>query len=68
MRTITSWLVLINVAVFAAQRYAGDALLADFALWPAGRHPIPELGLVVGFQPWQLVTSAFLHASSRTSS
>jgi membrane associated rhomboid family serine protease len=63
MRTVTGWLILLNVAIFAAQRYAGDALLAQFALWPLGSYVVPELSAPVGFRPWQLVSSAFLHAS-----
>jgi membrane associated rhomboid family serine protease len=60
---ITTILILANVAVFALQATADDSLVARFALWPLGRFPAPELGMVVGFHPWQLVTSAFLHAS-----
>jgi uncharacterized lipoprotein YmbA len=48
---------------FALQAVYGDALLASFALWPVGRYPVPELDGAVGFRPWQLVTSAFLHAN-----
>jgi membrane associated rhomboid family serine protease len=58
---ITRALILINVAVFALQAIAGRSVLATFALWPLGRFVVRGLG-VVGFQPWQLVTSAFLHA------
>jgi membrane associated rhomboid family serine protease len=63
MRTVTGWLILLNVAAFVAQKYAGDALLAQFALWPIGRFDIPGLSDPVGFRSWQLVSSAFLHAS-----
>jgi membrane associated rhomboid family serine protease len=61
--TVTRSLIFLNVAVFALQSLYGDALLASFALWPVGRFAVPDLDAVVGFRPWQLVTSAFLHAS-----
>jgi membrane associated rhomboid family serine protease len=41
-----------NVIVFLLQQFTGDALLEAFALWPLGTL----------FQPWQLLTYAFLHA------
>jgi len=63
MGPVTRALILANVLVFGLQSFAGDALIAHFALWPIGRFERPELGVVVGFQPWQLVTSAFLHGN-----
>ena len=63
MGPVTRALILANVLVFGLQSFAGDALIAHFALWPIGRFEMPELGVVVGFQPWQLVTSAFLHGN-----
>ena len=54
-------LIVTNVLVYVLQLGAADALLADFALWPPGRHTVPELGRTVGFEPWQLLTSSFLH-------
>ena len=60
---VTSRLIAVNVAVFLVQATREDALLAAFALWPAGRFYVPELHAVVGFHVWQLVTYAFLHAS-----
>jgi membrane associated rhomboid family serine protease len=56
-------LILSNVAVFALENIWGDAFVATFSLWPVGRFPVAELGTVVGFRFWQLVTSAFLHAN-----
>jgi membrane associated rhomboid family serine protease len=61
--TVTRGLIFINVAVFALQARYGDALLASFALWPLGHFAVPDLDAVVGFRPWQLITSAFLHAN-----
>ena len=52
--------MILNFAVYVIQLVVGDALIAHFALWPLGRHYVPGLG-EVGFEPWQLFTSAFLH-------
>jgi membrane associated rhomboid family serine protease len=48
----TRALILINVGVFLLQQLAGDVMEQYLALWPLGS------GL---FQPWQLLTYAFLH-------
>jgi membrane associated rhomboid family serine protease len=63
MNDVTRRLILLNVAVFALQAVYGDVLVAPFALWPIGRFFSPELDAIVGFRPWQLVTSAFLHVN-----
>src|SRR5689334_8764012 len=55
MRSVTTALILINVLVFGAQQLWFEPLVIHFALWPMDS---------VGFEPWQLVTSAFLHANS----
>jgi membrane associated rhomboid family serine protease len=57
---ITRALLIANAVVFLLQQVTGNALLIPFALWPLG--PSPR-GDVAGFQPWQLVSYAFLHAS-----
>jgi membrane associated rhomboid family serine protease len=46
-----------NIAVFLFEQVAGDFLLGNFALWPLGPSQIEG----VGFEPWQLITYAFLH-------
>ncbi|AXQ31474.1 rhomboid family intramembrane serine protease [Solimonas sp. K1W22B-7] len=52
MRTpVTLFLLIANIAIFLLQLQASDGLIPRYALWPLGE----------GFQPWQLVTSAFLH-------
>lgn len=48
---VTRNLLIANVVVFLLQ-YVQPALLAPFALWPLGSGY---------FQPWQVVTSAFMH-------
>jgi rhomboid family protein len=50
----TRALILINISVFLLQQVAGAPVAALFALWPLGS---PE------FQPWQLITYAFLHGN-----
>jgi membrane associated rhomboid family serine protease len=56
-------LIIANVVAFALQNVAGDWLVANLALWPIGRFPLADGSGAVGFQVWQLVTSAFLHAN-----
>jgi membrane associated rhomboid family serine protease len=60
MTPIVRQLLLANVIVFVLQQLAGDGLFTHFALWPLGEHFVPYFG-AVGFEPWQLLTSAFLH-------
>ena len=61
MPKVTKTLIFLNVAVFALQALYDDTLISIFALWPIGRFSVRELHAVVGFEPWQLVTYAFLH-------
>ncbi|MGH6749577.1 MAG: rhomboid family intramembrane serine protease [Methyloceanibacter sp.] len=63
MPSATRTLIVINVAVFALQALYDDLLISLFALWPIGHFPIEELHTTVGFEPWQLITYAFLHGS-----
>jgi len=62
---VTRALLIANVLIFLLQVPGGDAMLANFALWPLGPHHLMQLetGAVVrvGFEPWQLVTYAFMH-------
>ena len=51
---VTRALILANVAVFALQGVANNAIITWFALWPLGSNL---------FHAWQLVTYAFLHGS-----
>ena len=60
---ITRLLIVTNVAIFALQAVYNDALISVFALWPIGRYHVEDLHAVVGFEPWQLITYAFLHAN-----
>jgi membrane associated rhomboid family serine protease len=61
MTPVIRLLLIANVAVFVVQEFAGVELRIHFALWPIGSF-LMEGGGRVGFEPWQLITSAFLHA------
>jgi membrane associated rhomboid family serine protease len=53
---VTRALLIANICGFVLQWAVGSQLLYSFALWPPGD------GLYApGFQPWQLITYAFLH-------
>lgn len=60
MTPVVRQLVFINVGVFLLQQIAADGLFTHFALWPLGEHFTPYFGRV-GFEPWQLLTSSFMH-------
>ena len=49
---VTRALILANVALFVLELLTGNYLIRHFGLWPLGS-PL--------FQPWQLLTYAFLH-------
>lgn len=53
MPPVTQALLIANIAVFLLQM-AGMVSFEDFALWPPG-------GFGSMFEPWQLITYAFLH-------
>jgi membrane associated rhomboid family serine protease len=61
VRSVNGTLILVNVIVFLLQLQSPDLLLVHYALWPIGAHEVAGLGQVVQFEPWQLVSSAFLH-------
>jgi membrane associated rhomboid family serine protease len=60
MTPVVRNLLILNVVVFGLQHMVDDQLLSRFALWPLGQHFIGGLGRVE-FEPWQLVSYAFLH-------
>lgn len=55
MGPVTLTLIVLNVVAFWYQGVLGDRLIVEYALWPLGPHS--------RFEPWQLVTSSFLHGS-----
>jgi membrane associated rhomboid family serine protease len=57
----TRALIIVNVAVFLGEIFFGGGFTSYFALWPLGTSSV--YGGSVGFQPWQIVTYSFLHAS-----
>ena len=58
---LTRTLIIINVLVFFAQSFfAGDMLIANFALWPL-ESISTGLDSSVAFRPWQIITYSFLH-------
>lgn len=59
MKNVVRSLIIANVAVYAVQLMAKGFMLYHFALWPLGSYS--DGSITVGFQPWQLLTSAFLH-------
>jgi membrane associated rhomboid family serine protease len=64
MTPVVLQLIIANIALFFAQQWVGDALIINFALWPLGTFPVQDTNLSVGFQPWQLLTYAFLHGNT----
>ena len=57
MPPVTLALVVANVAMFLLQGLL-PGLIVPFALWPLGSSALDPR---VGFEPWQLLTYAFLH-------
>ena len=60
MPPVTRLLLVANVVAFGLQMFAGPLLVQYFALWPLSSARPPGFG---HFQPWQIVTYAFLHGS-----
>jgi membrane associated rhomboid family serine protease len=58
MPPVTTALIVANVAGFLLQMVV-PGIIGPFALWPLGSSA--ATGGQVGFQPWQLVSYAFLH-------
>jgi membrane associated rhomboid family serine protease len=63
VKSVVRWLIVVNVAVFAVQSLLGDPdwIILKFALWPLGDYQFKGVPYPVGFEPWQLITCAFLH-------
>ncbi|HUQ09262.1 MAG TPA: rhomboid family intramembrane serine protease [Steroidobacteraceae bacterium] len=57
------YLIVANVVVFALQGMVHPLTLMQFELWPLGDFPVEGTDVTVGFAPWQLVTSAFMHGN-----
>jgi membrane associated rhomboid family serine protease len=61
--SVNTLLIVANVVAYALIARDADLAMATLALWPIGTFVDPDTGIAVGFRPWQLVTSAFLHAN-----
>jgi membrane associated rhomboid family serine protease len=63
VKSVVRLLILANVAVFALQYLLGDPdwIIFKFALWPLGDFHFKGVPYAVGFEPWQIITCAFLH-------
>ena len=62
MAPVTQALLFANIAGFVLQSFAGPLIVGYFALWPFNT-PVNAYPVGAGFQPWQLVTYAFLHGN-----
>jgi membrane associated rhomboid family serine protease len=58
MTPVVRALLYVNLIVYGLEWLTGDRLLVSFALWPLGAD---RLYGAPPFEPWQLVTYAFLH-------
>ena len=59
---ITRGLIIVNVLMFAGQLLLGEGMTLQLALWPVQSAAFAE-GFP-SFQPWQLLTYGFVHAST----
>src|SRR5690349_13866673 len=64
MTPVVLVLIIANVAVYLLLGGADGPLVGQFALWPIGTFYKAYYGGIVGFEPWQLVTSAFMHGGT----
>jgi membrane associated rhomboid family serine protease len=54
-------LIAANLAMFVAQYRFDEFTLRHFALWAIGEYRFEGLPFTVGFEPWQIITCAFMH-------
>ncbi|MBE0624706.1 MAG: rhomboid family intramembrane serine protease [Burkholderiales bacterium] len=59
---ITRALIVVNVLMYAGEFLLGNGLTLRLALWPI--HTGASSDGLLSFQPWQLLTYAFLHAGT----
>jgi rhomboid family protein len=59
MTPVVLVLIVANVAVYLLQGLAQVFFFQHLALWPLGDYSLG--GVQVGFEPWQLITSGFMH-------
>lgn len=64
MPPVIKLLLISNVAIFFLEPAFSGFMIGNFALWPLHSSAVaPILPAVTSFQPWQLVTYAFLHGN-----
>jgi membrane associated rhomboid family serine protease len=63
MTRAVRFLIFANAIVYLVQQMAESFMYQHFALWPLGDFPVAGTGITVGFDVWQLATSAFMHGS-----
>ncbi len=64
MPPVIKLLLISNVAIFFLEPAFSRFMIGNFALWPLHSGAVaPMLPVVNSFQPWQLVTYAFLHGN-----
>jgi membrane associated rhomboid family serine protease len=61
IRSVVGFLIVANIIGYGLQQLFPETMLFNFALWPWGE--FHDGDITVGFQPWQLVTSGFLHGN-----
>jgi rhomboid family protein len=59
IRSVVGLIIVANIVVYGLQQLFPETMLFHFALWPWGEYHDGDI--TVGFKPWQLVTSAFMH-------
>jgi len=67
MSLVVRALLFANLTTYLAQQFVGDPMVVHFALWPLGQaRPVIAANafFIIGFEPWQLVTYAFLHGGA----
>jgi len=61
IRSVVGVLIVANIVGFGLQKLFPETMLFNFALWPWGE--FHDGDITVGFKPWQLITSGFLHGN-----
>jgi len=59
IRSVVGFLIIANIVVYGLQQLFPEPMLINFALWPWGE--FHDGDVTVGFKPWQLITSGFMH-------
>ena len=60
---VTLALIVGNTVVFFLMQTFPDTMVPLFALWPFGPSVVAPVGAGMQFQPWQMITYAFMHGS-----